>query len=319
MKKVFFAILVVLLAMGSVFAQGATDSAAAATPKWPEQPITIINQSAAGSGPDLVVREIAPLLQKELGTKIIPDNKAGSGGKLACDYVWGSAADGYTLLAHSSPLTTTTQISKNAEYSIKDMKHIVAWDAAPYSVIVKANSPINTVEDLIEYCKNNKASNANSGIGGAMYLQSRIMAEALGIDYDEVPYNGSAPCVTAVMSGDTTFTVTSYDAAANNPEVKVICLLSDQRISFMPDVPAITESGYSFAFMTMVRGILAPKDTPDYIVEKLIAAFKVAFESEQFKQYAEAAQLNLAFLYGEDYRKLDEQYYEDIMKFKDYL
>ena len=317
MKKLFVLLMVLVTVVSAAFANGVEESAGA--PAWPTKPIHIIGQSAAGSGPDLFVRELQPLLQKELGTSIVVENKAGSGGKIASDYVWAAEPDGYTLLAHSSPLTTVTQISKNCEYSIKDMKHIVVFDAAPYAVIVKADSPIKTVEDLIEYCNNNKASNANSGIGGAMYLQSRIMADALGIDYNEVPYNGSNPCTLAVMNGDVTFTVTSYDVAFNNDQVRVLCLLSDQRIDLMPEVPTIVESGYEFAFMTMRRGIIAPAETPDAVVDRLIEAFKVVLADPSFAKFVETTGTSLDIRYGDDYKALDEEYYESCLQFVEFL
>ena len=159
MKKRLTILMVLLTAAGTVFANGDQEG----TAKWPTQPIHIINQSAAGSGPDLFIRQLQPNLQESLGASIVLENKAGSGGKLASDFVWKSEPDGYTLLAHSSPLTTVTQISKGCDYVIKDMQHIIGFDAAPYAVLVKADSPINNIADLIEYCNNNNASNANSG------------------------------------------------------------------------------------------------------------------------------------------------------------
>ena len=86
-------------------------------------------------------------------------------------------------------------------------------------------------------------------IGGAMFLQSRIMADTLGIDYNEVPYNGSAPCVLAVMNGDTTFTVTAFDLAVSNDQIKNIALLAEDRLNIVPDVQTIVEQGYTFPFL----------------------------------------------------------------------
>lgn len=315
MKKTLSILMVLLIVMSTIFANGEQE----ATEKWPTQPIHIVGQSAAGSGPDLFVRQLQPALQKELGTSIVVENKAGSGGKLAADYVWKSAPDGYTLFAHSSPLTTVTQISKKADFSIKDMKHIVVFDSTPYAVIVKADSPINTIQDLIKYAQNNKASNANSGIGGAMFLQSRIMAEALGIDYSEVPYNGSQPCTLAVMNGDTTFTVTAYDVAMNNDQVKVVCILGDKRVGFLPDVATVVEQGFTFPFLTMKRGIIAPPETSDDVAAKLIEAFKVALNDPAFLEYAKTSGVSLDIAYGDNYKKIDDQYYTELMKFTKYL
>jgi tripartite-type tricarboxylate transporter receptor subunit TctC len=315
MKKTFAILMVLLVAMCAVFASGEQEG----TSTWPSEPIHIVGQSAAGSGPDLFIRQLQPQLQEALGTSIVVENKPGSGGKLASDYVWKSDPDGYTLLAHSSPLTTVTQISKDADFSIKDMKHIVVFDAAPYAVLVKADSPINNIEDLIEYSKNNNVSNANSGIGGAMFLQSRIMADTLGIEYNEVPYNGSQPCTLAVMNGDTTFTVTAYDTAVNNDQVKNIALLSDERLDIIPDVPTIVEQGYKFPFLVMRRGVVAPSETPDEVVATLVDAFKFATDQPSFKEYTETNGINVDLRFGEDYQKLDDEYFETIMKYISYL
>ncbi len=307
--------MVLLAAASTVFANGEQEG----TSNWPTQPIHIVGQSAAGSGPDLFIRQLQPELQKALKTSIVVENKAGSGGKLAADYVWSSDADGYTLLAHSSPLTTVTQISKDCDFTIKEMQHIAVFDAAPYAVLVKADSPINNIADLIEYCKTNTASNANSGIGGAMFLQSRIMADTLGIDYNEVPYNGSSPCTLAVMNGDVTFTVTAYDTAVNNDKVKNIALLATDRLDIIPDVPTIVEQGYTFPFLVMRRGVVAPPETPADVVQKLIEAFKSATAQDSFKDYAKTNGVNLDLRFGEDYQALDDEYFETVMKYISYL
>ena len=320
MKKLFVFLMLISLVLSSVVANGSQESSSSTgSPAWPTQPIHIIGQASAGAGPDLFVRELQPLLQEQLGASVVVENKAGSGGKIACDYVWKASPDGYTLLAHSSPLTTVTQISKNCEYSIKDMKHIVAFDIAPYAVIVKADSPIKTISDLIEAAKSGKISNANSGIGGAMYLQSRIMAKALGIDYAEVPYDGTNPCILAVMNGDVTFSIADYSTAVNNDQIRIVCLLSDKRISFVPDAETIVEQGYSIPFMTMRRGVVAPPNTPDDVCEKLVEAFKNALNNPKFIEYANTNGFQLDILYGDDYKAKDVEYYETALQFKDYL
>ena len=116
MKKTLTILMVLLIAMWAVFANGEQEG----TSKWPSQPVHIIGQSAAGSGPDVFIRQLQPQLQEALGASVVVENKAGSGGKLAADYVWKSKADGYTLLSHSSPLTTVTQISKDCDFSIRE-------------------------------------------------------------------------------------------------------------------------------------------------------------------------------------------------------
>ena len=286
----------------------------------PKEPIHIVGQSEAGSGPDLFVRALQPYLQEELDTAIVVENAAGSGGKIACTQVWKAEPDGYTLLAHSSPLTTVTQISKDGEYNIPDFEHIISFDITPYVLAVKKGSPIDSVEKLVEAAKTEKLSNSNSGIGGAMHLQSMIMKDALGLEYDEVPYNGSNPCVLAVMNGDVTMSVVAYDAVINNQEeVEILAVLADERLELLPDVPCMKELGYEFPFLSMRRGVVAPPETPKAVVDRLIEEFAVAVDEPCFQKYAEESGVSMDVKLGEEYKMIDEAYYDTVMQYVDYL
>ncbi|MEM5780973.1 MAG: tripartite tricarboxylate transporter substrate binding protein [Lawsonibacter sp.] len=331
--KRFYALLlalVMLLALAScskpsqpaTSAPAASGSAASSEPTgWtPTEPVHIVGQSEAGSGPDLFVRALQPWLQQELGIAVVVENAPGSGGKIASTQVWKADPDGYTLLAHSSPLTTVTQISKDCEYNIPDFKHIISFDSTPYAVIVKKGSKIDSIEKLIELSKTEKLANSNSGIGGAMYLQSMIMKNTLGIDYDEVPYNGTNPAILAIMNGDVTMSVAAYDSAINNQdELTILAVLSDERIEQLPDVPCMKELGYEFPFLTMRRGIIAPPNTPQEVVDRLIDAFSTAVENPEFQNYVKTSGINLDVVVGDDYQAIDQDYYATILKYIDYL
>lgn len=286
----------------------------------PKEPIHIVVQAEAGAGPDLFVRTLQPYLQEELGAAIVVENAPGSGGQIACNQVWKAKPDGYTLLSMSSPLTTVTQISKNCDYNVREFGHIISFDTTPYVLIVKKGSPIDSMDTLIASSKTQKMSNSNSGIGGAMYLQSIIMKKSMGIEYDEVPFNGANPSMLAVMSGDVTFSILPYDSAIDNQEeVTILALFSDERIDFLPDVPTMKELGYDFPCLTTRRGIVAPPGTPDEVVERLVDAFGKAVENPEFLEWAKNSGITMDVVLGEDYRKNDEACYETIMEFKDYL
>lgn len=322
--------LVMILALASCSKTGqaatpsATPSGSAAPSEqtgWvPSEPIHIVGQSEAGSGPDLFVRALQPWLQQELGVAVVVENAPGSGGKIASTQIWKADPDGYTLLAHSSPLTTVTQISKDCEYNIPDFKHIISFDSTPYAIVVKKGSEIDSIEKLIELSKTEKLANSNSGIGGAMYLQSMIMKSALGIDYDEVPYNGSNPAILAIMNGDVTMSVVAYDAAINNQdELTILAVLSDERLDQLPDVPCMKELGYEFPFLTMRRGIVAPPNTPQDVLDRLIDAFSKAVENPEFQEYAKSSGVNLDVVVGDEYQVIDQDYYDTVMQYVDYL
>ncbi len=286
----------------------------------PSEPVHIVGQSEAGSGPDLFIRALQPYLQEELGVAVVVENAPGSGGKIAATQIWKAKADGYNLLSHSSPLTTVTEISKDGEYSVREMKHIISFDTTPYVLIVKKDSPIDSIAALVEASKTQQLSNSNSGIGGAMYLQSMIMKSSLGIDYAEVPFNGSNPCMLAVMNGDVTFSILPYDTAIDNQEeVTILAILADERLEILSEVPTMKELGYEFPAMTTRRGIVAPPDTPDEVVERLILAFDAAVKSEGFQKWVSTSGVSMDVVLGEDYQKIDQQYYDTVMSYKDYL
>lgn len=286
----------------------------------PKDPIYIIGQSEAGSGPDMFVRNLQPYLQAEIGVPIVVENAPGSGGKIASTQVWNEDADGYTLLSHSSPLTTVTQITGNAEYDIKEFEHIISFDLTPYCIIVKKGSPITSVADLIEASKTQKLANGNSGLGGAMYLQSMIMKSSLGIDYAEVPFNGANPCMLAVMNGDITHSILGYDTAINNQEeVTILAVMSDERLEALPDVPTMKELGYDFPELTMRRGIVAPPGTPKEVVDTLVGAFERAVNNPDFQEYIKTSGMSMDIVLGDEYQAIDQEYYDICMEYIEYL
>ena len=122
------------------------------------------------------------------------------------------------------------------------------------------------------------------------------------------------------MNGDTTFTVTAFDLAVSNDQVKNIALLAEGRlVDIVPDVPTIVEQGYNFPFLVMRRGIVAPPDTPDKAVSALIEAFKFATSQSSFKEYTNTNGINVDIRYGEAYQKLDEEYFATVQKYIKYL
>lgn len=289
--------------------------------EWkPSEPIYIVGQSEAGSGPDMFVRNLQPYLQQEVGGSVVVENAPGSGGKIASSRVWNSPADGYTLLSHSSPLTTVTQITGKADFDIKSMEHIISFDLTPYCLIVKKGSPIKSVADFVAAAKTQRLVNSNSGLGGAMYLQSMIMQKGMGIETAEVPFNGAGPCMLAVMNGDTTHSVLGYDTAINNrEEVTILAIMSDKRLDVLPDVPTMKELGYDFPELTMRRGIVAPKGTPKETVDALVAAFDRAVKNPEFQKYVGQSGMSMDVLLGEEYGKVDQEYYDVCMEFVDLL
>ncbi len=300
-----------------------TENTAQSAPQsvnYPTKPIHIITHSEPGGGVDLFIRALQPYIQQELGQPIAIENVPGAAGRIGTTQVWNSAPDGYTLLSHSMPLTTVGDVVYDAEYNILEFEHLFAFDKAPYVIIVKKDSPINSFEDLIERCKTGKMTNSTSGIGGAMHFQSVIMKDALGVDYEDIPFDGSNPSMLAVMSGDVDFSIINYDIPLNNlDQVKVIVALNDERLEQYPDVPTTHELGYDFTMLSVRRCIVAPPGTPKEICDKLIDAFSKAAQNPDFLKWAEERGVNLDPKSGQDYYDLSKEAYDMVEKYKDIL
>lgn len=285
---------------------------------YPTKPITIITHSEPGGGVDLFIRAIQPYIQQELGQPIVIENVPGAAGRIGTTQVWKSEPDGYTLLSHTLPLTTVGDVVYDAEYEILEFEHLVAFDVAPYVVIVKKNSEINTFDELMEAAKTKQLSNATSGVGGAMHFQSVILKDALGIDYADIPFNGSNPSMMAVMSGDVDFSIIPFDIPLTNlDEVKVLVAFGDERLLQYPDVPCTKELGYDFTTIDTRRCIVAPKGTPKEICNKLMEAFVKAANNPDYVKWAGERGVNLDILTGDDYYKVAEEAYKVVEEYKD--
>lgn len=285
---------------------------------YPVKPITIITHSEPGGGVDLFIRAIQPYIQQELGQPIVIENVPGAAGRIGTTQVWKADPDGYTLLSHTLPLTTVGDVVYDAEYDILGFEHLIAFDVAPYVVIVRKDSEYNSFDELIEAAKTKSLSNATSGVGGAMHFQSVIMKDALGIDYADIPFNGSNPSMMAVMSGDVDFCILPFDIPlTNQDEVNVLAAFGEERLLQYPDVPCTKELGYDFTTIDTRRCIVAPKGTPKEICDKLMDAFVKAAENPDYVKWAEERGVNLDVLTGEDYYKVAEEAYKVVEEYKD--
>jgi tripartite-type tricarboxylate transporter receptor subunit TctC len=268
----------------------------------------------------LFIRALQPLLQKALGSPVVVENMPGASGRVAATAVWKTEADGYTLLSHAMPMTTIGEILYKVDYKILEMEHIVAFDLAPYVLIVKKNSPYNSLRDIVEATKTKSMTNSTSGVGGAMHLQSVVMKDQLGIKYDDIPFNGSSPAMTAVMASDVDFSIEPFDIPLTNlGEVKVISVFSPLRLPQYPDVPTATEENLPFTYLSIRRAISAPKGTPKEVCDILIKAFRETIEDPEYQKWAQERGVTMDPLYGDEYLAVDKEAYDLVMELKPLL
>jgi tripartite-type tricarboxylate transporter receptor subunit TctC len=279
MKKLI-ALLATLLIAGSVNAQS----------DFPSKPIKIIVPFAAGGSTDVLARVTGQVISRALGQSVVVENRPGASGNIGAEAVARAAADGYTLLFTSTNLTLNPAVTKNLPYdAVADFSPITMVAFAPMVLITRPDFGGNGIRDLVSYVKANpgKTNFSSSGKGGAPHLAGEMFKIGAGLDIVHVPYNGAAPALTDVVSGQVQMTFTTYISAQSllqGNRVKVVAVASEKRLPLLPNVPTFGESGYNGIEIGTMFGLLAPAKTPSAVVQKIYGAIQAAAQTDAFKQ-----------------------------------
>ncbi len=242
---------------------------------YPSKQVRVIIPFPPGGTLDTVGRMLAQKLSDQTGQTFVVENRAGGNGMIGADAVAKSAADGYTLLFNASTFTTSPMTTQ-APYDVwKDFTPIALIAKAPLAVAVDKNLPASDVKSLIAYGKANpgKLSFAIGSTGSAGHLSTELLRKAGDLDLLIVPYKGSAPAYQDLLGGrisgfiDPILGSTNY---AKSGQLKVLAVTSKNRVSSMPDVPAIGETIPGYEFYSWY-GLWAPTKTAPDIVQKLNA------------------------------------------------
>lgn len=293
------------------------EKASVAQNNYPNSTIRIVSHSNPGSN-DLYIRALQPYLQQELGVNVIIENVVGAAGRLASNEMWTAEPDGYNLYSMTIPLVVASDILYDADYDVLGFEYIYAFDRTPYAVVVKAGSPYENFDALLEAIKNGDMTNGTSGVGGSMHLQSMVMKKALGIDYVDVPFDGSANAVLGVMSGDVDFAIVPADVASTNEgETRALAVLAANRFSAYPDVPCTQELGYDFTTLDSIRGIVAPPGTPREVCDVVAKALDKATQAPEFQEFLQKNALELDVKNSEEYYEVAKDIYDSIYELKD--
>lgn len=269
------------LAASPVLAQGS----------YPTQPIRMVVGFPPGGISDVVARAVASEASTVLGQTIVVENRPGAGTTIASDVVARSKADGYTLLFQD--LTThaiNASLYKKLPYdTIKDFTPVAMVSSTPLLLVINAKSPVKTVQELNSRIQEKPGaySYGSSGNGTIIHLASEMMNKAVKNDIVHIPYKGSAPLVTSIISGDIEYAFSSMPPAVtqvNAGKLRALAVSTPDRIDALPDVPTIREAGVPAAELTLYSGILGPAGMPDEIVSRLNEAFGKAVQSPKIIQ-----------------------------------
>jgi tripartite-type tricarboxylate transporter receptor subunit TctC len=241
---------------------------------YPTRPLHLIVGFPAGGPTDLVARLIAQPLSERLGQQVVVENRPGGGSNVATQVVINAAPDGYTLLLVSPPNAINATLYKKLPYTfLTDIVPVAGLAQGPNVMEVHPSVPAKTVAEFIAYAKENpgKISFASAGNGTTIHLSGELFMAMTGVKMLHVPYRGSAPALTDMMSGQVQ--VMFDNLLSSLPHLKSgalrpLAVTSRERNETLPDVPTIGETVPDYATTTW-WGVGVPKGTPNEIVEKL--------------------------------------------------
>jgi len=249
---------------------------AAQAQNYPSKPIRIIVPYPAGGTSDILARSIGQKLSESLGQPVVVENKPGANGNVGAEFVARAAPDGYTLLlADIGALAISPSVYPKLPFDpAKDFAPVTMVAYSPHILVVHPSIPAASVKELIALAKSKpgKLNFAISGVGGAPHLAGVDFALRTGIDWAYIPYKGGAQAIADVAGGQADVTLNGMLATyplVQGGKLKLLAVSSAKRMSAIPDVPTIAESGIPGFETGSWQGVVAPAGTPREVIAKL--------------------------------------------------
>jgi tripartite-type tricarboxylate transporter receptor subunit TctC len=255
----------------------ATSSVYAQAPAaWPTKPVTIVVPFAPGGGTDIGTRIVAQKLSQMWGQSVVVDNRGGAGGNLGLDLVSRARPDGYTLLTgnvgtQSINPTLYKKLSYNPDTAFTP---IGLFAELPFVLAATVSLQASNARELVALAKAqpDKLTYASSGIGGSPHLSAETFKIATGTKILHVPYKGGGAAMTDLISGNVHMLFASVLETSGHikaGKLKALAITSRERVSALPNVPTLEESGITGAESGSWLGLLAPAGTPADIITKV--------------------------------------------------
>ncbi len=261
---------------------------------FPTKPIRFVMPYAPGGSSEILARPIAQELSRTLGQSVFVDFKPGGGTTIGADFVAKSAPDGHTLVMMLSAHAINATLMPKLPYdTVKDFAPITIAATLPLVVVVPAQSPIKTFQDLIATARAQpgKLTFASAGPGNTSHLSVEYLKSRLGLDMIHVPYKGSGPAIIGLLGGEVNFMFDSLSSSL--PQIKAgkfraLAMASARRSRILPDVPTVIESGVADFDVSVWYSILAAANTPPQIVQRLHSEFVRVLRTPDVKEKIES-------------------------------
>lgn len=257
---------------------------------YPTKPVTVLAPFAAGGTVDIVARIIGQKLSQELGQSFIVDNKGGAGGSIATGMLARAAPDGYTLMVHHVGLAFNASLYDKLPFdTARDVMPLAYIGATPNVLVVTNSLPVSTVPEFLALARKNPGTinYGSGGIGSAGHLPMEVLQGSTGVKLQHVPYKGSGPAITDLISGQIQamlLTIPAVMPFIQSGRLKAIATSGSKRTPALPQLPTLNEAGVKGFDYAPWYGFFAPAGTPPAVVAQLHTAInKVLSDPEVVK------------------------------------
>jgi len=257
---------------------------------YPQKPIKILVGFSPGGVPDIVARVLAPKFTDDWKQPVIVENRLGAGSNIAAQAVATSAPDGYTLLSISSAHAISPAIYNKLPYdATKDFSGITLTATGPALVIVSPELNVSNMREFIALAKSKprQLNYSSAGVGSGSQFAAELLKAQAGIDLVHIPFKGIPEALTDTMAGRTHLFISPYASAINlvrEGKAKAIAVTSTSRVTDLPNLPTVTESGVQGYKWIFWYGLVAPANTPRDIVQKIQVEVVAALKQPQVTQ-----------------------------------
>ena len=274
--------------------------------QFPTKPITLICPWPAGGGTDIHLRTLAEIAAKRLGQAVLVENRPGNAGMLGpANMAKTAKPDGYTISQLAITAFRLPYLQKNVEWDpLKDFTYIVGLAGYTFGVVVKADSPFKTFQDLLAYAKANPGtlSYATPGSGTSLHLAMEEIGFKSGVKFLHIPFKGQAEGMAALMGGHVMAQVdsTGWARHVDAGTLRLLATLGDRRTRW--NAPTVKELGVD-TVSNSPYGLVGPKGMPPQVVKVLHDTFKAASEDEGNAKILAKLDQPVWYKSSEDYAK----------------
>lgn len=276
---------------------------------YPNHPVRWVVGYPAGGTTDILARVVGQRLSEKLGQQFVIENKPGAGNNIATESVVNAAPDGYTLLLVNPANGINASLYSKLNFNfINDIMPVVGLIRVPNVMEVNPSVPAKTVAEFIEYAKANpgKVNMASSGNGTSIHLSGELFMAMTGVKMTHVPYRGSAPALTDMLSGQVQVLFDNMPSSVQHIKsgaLRALAVTTEQRSPELPDVPTVGETVKGYEASAWF-GIGVPKGTPRAIIDKLNAEVNAVLAEPAMK--AKLAEMGGIMMNGtpEDFGKI---------------